>query len=318
MITRLTYQGTPYECRADETVLEALTRQGVNLPFSCRNGICQVCLQRCTHGTIPPRAQSGVRESLRADNYFMPCRCHPEADMVIEPARPEDLYLPALVQTKERAAPDVVRLLLEPGPGFAYRPGQFVNLRRPDGLTRSYSLASLPGDYFLELHVQRKRGGIMSGWIIDELKVGDTVEFQGPQGEKLLPHRERGPEPPVDRHRNRPGPPDWHRPRGTRVGPQRTNRALPRQSHGRRSLSACGACRPGRATCEFPLSPVRLGGAARGDYLPRARPPDGAEDASRSARLAGPPQRSSADGLCGECDGAGRRRLAGARPRGPV
>ncbi len=183
MITRLTYQGTPYECRADETVLEALTRQGVNLPFSCRNGICQVCLQRCTYGTIPPRAQSGVRESLRADNYFMPCRCHPEADMVIEPARPEDLYLPALVQTKERAAPDVVRLLLEPGSGFAYWPGQFVNLRRPDGLTRSYSLASLPGDYFLELHVQRKRSGIMSGWIVDELKVGDTVEIQGPQGD---------------------------------------------------------------------------------------------------------------------------------------
>ncbi len=182
MITRLIYQGAPYECRTGETVLDALMRQGVNLPFSCRNGICQVCVQRCIYGAIPARAQSGLRESLRTSGYFMPCRCHPDVDMVIEPSRPEDITLPAVVQAKEQLSPNMVRLLLEPGSGFSYRPGQFVNLRRPDGLTRSYSLASLPGDYLLELHVQRKRNGLMSGWLIDELKIGDTVEIQGPQG----------------------------------------------------------------------------------------------------------------------------------------
>lgn len=179
----LTYQAQQYDCREGESVLDALTRQGVTMPFSCRSGICQVCVRRCARGNTPARAQAGLRESLRAAGYFLPCRCLPESDLVIEPPRADELYAPAIVHAKQRVAQNVVRLLLEPGVPFAYRPGQFVNLRRPDGLTRSYSLASLPDDYFLELHVQRKVNGAMSNWIFDSLNVGDPVELQGPQGE---------------------------------------------------------------------------------------------------------------------------------------
>lgn len=182
-MTTISYQGQTYDCRDGETVLEALTRQGVNLPFSCRNGICQVCLHRCRAGEVPPRAQAGLRARLRASGYFMPCRCLPISDMTIEPPRPDDLSVPAVVHAKEHVAPHVVRLLLEPATPFSYRPGQFVNLRRPDGLARSYSLAGLPDDYVLELHVQRKQNGAMSNWIFDTLKVGDELEIQGPQGE---------------------------------------------------------------------------------------------------------------------------------------
>ncbi len=158
-------------------------RQGVSPPFSCRNGICQVCVQRCTYGAIPPRAQSGLRDNLRANGYFMPCRCLPETDMVIEPPRQEDLYTSAVVHAREAVAPHVLRLLLEPVTAFGYRPGQFVNVRRADGVTRSYSLAGRPEDYFLELHVQRKQNGTLSPWIFDELGIGDTVDIQGPQGD---------------------------------------------------------------------------------------------------------------------------------------
>ncbi len=103
--------------------------------------------------------------------------------MVIEAARPEDLFISAVVHAREMLSPHVLRLLLEPATSFGYRPGQFVNVRRPDGVTRSYSLASRPEDYFLELHVQRRQNGAMSHWIIDELGIGDTVDIQGPQGD---------------------------------------------------------------------------------------------------------------------------------------
>lgn len=180
---RIVYQSMAYECREGETVLDAFLRQGVELPFSCRNGVCQVCLRRCVSGTLPEAAQAGLRPALRALGYFLPCKCVPQTDMEIAPPREADLYSPAVVHSKELLAPDVCRLLLEPATALYYRAGQFINLRRPDGLARSYSLASLPQeDYFLELHVKRMRGGLMSNWIFEELVAGDEVEIQGPLG----------------------------------------------------------------------------------------------------------------------------------------
>lgn len=43
---------------ADETMLQACSRQGVALRFSCQGGVCQTCIMRCVEGTIPTRAQS--------------------------------------------------------------------------------------------------------------------------------------------------------------------------------------------------------------------------------------------------------------------
>jgi NAD(P)H-flavin reductase len=65
-----------------------------------------------------------------------------------------------------------------------YHAGQFVNLRRADGLVRSYSLASVPRhDQHLEVHVKRLQNGRMSNWICDELQVDDALDLSGPHGE---------------------------------------------------------------------------------------------------------------------------------------
>jgi NAD(P)H-flavin reductase/truncated hemoglobin YjbI len=180
---RIEYEGAAYNCREGETVLDALIRQSVSPPFSCRNGVCLVCLQRCVKGAVPENAQGGLRPTLRQQGYFLPCKCVPSADMEIAPTREADLYSRAVVYEKKLVAPDVCRILLEPATSLYYHAGQFINVRRHDGLTRSYSLASLPmEDYFLEIHVKRLPSGEMSNWIFDELKVGDELEFQGPHG----------------------------------------------------------------------------------------------------------------------------------------
>jgi len=179
----LYYQDHQYDCREGETVLDALMRQGADIPFSCRNGICQVCLQRGTRGEIPAEAQKGLRPNLVTLGYFLPCRCRPSQDLEFSPPHAGDLYAPVIVHAKEQLAPNICRLLLEPSSPLKYRAGQFINLRRADGLIRSYSLASLPEeDYFLELHIKRMRNGVMSSWIFDELQAGDALEIQGPEG----------------------------------------------------------------------------------------------------------------------------------------
>lgn len=178
----LKYQDHEVFSREGENVLDAMLRHGISIPFSCRNGVCHVCLQRCIRGAIPPDAQRGLSPELNDQGYFMACKCIPLEDMEIIP--PAGLYSATLVHSKEMLAPDVCKLLIEPTTNFTYNAGQFFNLRRPDGLMRSYSLASLPAeDYFLEVHVQRKEHGIMSNWIFDELNAGDEIGIQSASGE---------------------------------------------------------------------------------------------------------------------------------------
>lgn len=183
-MTDFVYKGKTYQCRPDETILDALMRQGVEMAFSCRNGICHVCLHRCTKGVVPDDATKGILPDLQSRGYFLPCKCTPTTAIEIEPPIADDLYTPATVYEKEMLSPDICRLLLEPVSMPAYHSGQFINLRNADGVVRSYSLASVPGqDYFLEIHVKRKKNGTLSNWILDELQVNDEIEIQGPQGE---------------------------------------------------------------------------------------------------------------------------------------
>ena len=61
--------------------------------------------------------------------------------------------------------------------------GQFVKLKRADGLTRSYSIAnSRMHATHLTFHIRRLAGGRFSEWAHQELQVGDTIEVSDPQG----------------------------------------------------------------------------------------------------------------------------------------
>ena len=182
-MAKIGYQGKHYQGREGETVLQTMMRYGVTIPFSCGNGVCHVCLQRCENGDVPADAQKGLRETLKQLGYFLPCKCVPQHDMQIVAPRDADLFNRAVVYKKELLAPDVCRLLLEPATQLYYHAGQFINVRNENGVQRSYSLASIPQeDYFLELHVRRVPGGIMSNWIFDVLAEYDELEFQGASG----------------------------------------------------------------------------------------------------------------------------------------
>jgi CDP-4-dehydro-6-deoxyglucose reductase len=65
----------------------------------------------------------------------------------------------------------------------AYRPGQFLALTVPGGVTRNYSIASHPGlDDFIELHVRVIPGARLRGRIAEQLMQGDRLEVFKPSG----------------------------------------------------------------------------------------------------------------------------------------
>jgi len=69
---------------------------------------------------------------------------------------------------------------------FTYAPGQFITLLvviNGQAVQRSYSIASSPSrPHGIEITVKRLPGGLVSNWLCDHLKVGDTLKVKGPSG----------------------------------------------------------------------------------------------------------------------------------------
>ena len=78
---RIFFEKQSYACQDNESVLDCLTGHGVPVPSSCRSGICQTCLMRAVEGAVPLAAQQGLKETLRAQNYFLACVCKPTNDL---------------------------------------------------------------------------------------------------------------------------------------------------------------------------------------------------------------------------------------------
>ena len=180
----VSFRGDHYTVSPHQPLLDSLLNAGVTIPYSCRKGSCFTCLMTCVEGEVSLAACKGLRPTQIEQGAFLACQHRPQGDMTV--ALPEDpaCRIEAVVAAKEILGPDVCLLRLEPAAPFAYRAGQFINLRRRDGLMRSYSLASLPAqDKTLEIHVKHLPGGALSGWLFESAEAGGTLEIEGPYGD---------------------------------------------------------------------------------------------------------------------------------------
>ena len=178
------YQGRSVAVAEDRSVLEALLDAGFEIPNDCRAGACRSCLMQATAGSVPRDAQTGLRDTLRTQGYFLACRCHPRHELEVRLPAGQAPRVDARVMGHDALAQDVLRLRLAVETGFDYHPGQYLTLWRDRCQGRRYSLASVPGqDPYLELHIRRIPGGVVSTWAHDALRMGDRLQIQGPVGE---------------------------------------------------------------------------------------------------------------------------------------
>lgn len=185
---RLTYEGNPIPLEPGQTVLDAAHASGIDLPCSCRNGVCQSCLVKVESGSTPPLgSQKGLKPSLAQRGYFLACIARPTEDLAVIPPDAEAGSIDATITAVDTLSPTVVRVRFTPSSSedlIEYRSGQFITVLREDGLARSYSIANIPSaDGDLEIHVRRIEGGRMSSWLCDDKPVGATVQLRGPAGD---------------------------------------------------------------------------------------------------------------------------------------
>ena len=190
--------GREYQTEGDETLLQAAIRQGVGLPYGCKDGACGSCKSKLlegkvVHGAHQPKTLTPEEE---AAGFVLTCCARPQTDCTLEartvPGASEFpvLKLPCRVITLEKPTSDVavMRLQLAANQNFQFHAGQYVEFILRDGARRSYSMAnaphSTPGS--IELHLRHMPGGKFTDHVFTNLKEKDILRMEGPFGSFFL------------------------------------------------------------------------------------------------------------------------------------
>jgi NAD(P)H-flavin reductase/ferredoxin len=182
--------------RDGETVLDAALREGIAMPFDCRNGGCGECKARVLHGEADRGAyqESVLGAAERAQGAALMCCATPRSDLEIEYAPrqalravPPRLHVARVVKL-ERLAPDVMRVLLAAtGEQIRFYPGQYINVVLDSGEKRAFSFATAPHARGpIELQIRRIAGGKYTTHVFEHMKPGEEVRFEGPLGTFFL------------------------------------------------------------------------------------------------------------------------------------
>ncbi|WP_428353884.1 FAD-binding oxidoreductase [Methyloprofundus sp.] len=182
-MTKITLGEESYTCQLNESVLDTLIREDVDISYACQKGTCHSCLIRSVDQAPPELAQKGLKDTQKRQNYFLACQCFPEQDMQLKLPEQSEIFSQGTVVVNEMLNHNTLLLKIECQDIQEYFAGQFVNLQREDGLIRSYSIANVPKqDGILEFHIRRLPDGKFSEWLHDEIKVGDNIAVSEPQG----------------------------------------------------------------------------------------------------------------------------------------
>ena len=189
--------GRSFSVEEGEAVLEAAMRNGIVLPYGCRNGACGACKGKVLEGRVDygQYAAHILPEFEKKSGYALFCQAKPLTDLVIE-AREISAAgelpikrLPCRVQRIERPSHDVVVLYLSlpANERLQFLAGQYLEIIMRDGKRRAYSMANPPeDDAHIELHVRNMVGGAFTDYVFNKMKERDILRFEGPLGTFFL------------------------------------------------------------------------------------------------------------------------------------
>ena len=192
--------GRTFSVDRDEPILSAAIRQGVGLPYGCKDGACGSCKSRLLegrviHGVHQSKALSAEEE---ASGWILTCQAAAQTDVVVEartvPGAGEFPIrkMPTRVTTITKPAPDVaiLQLQLPANDRLQYRAGQYIEFILRDGSRRSYSMANAPHTQEtkpgIELHLRHLPGGKFTDHVFSAMKEKDILRMEGPFGSFFL------------------------------------------------------------------------------------------------------------------------------------
>ena len=192
--------GRSFSANADEALLAAAIRQGIGLPYGCKDGACGSCKCKKLEGIVVhgPHQAKALSPEEAEQGYILTCCGVAQTDVVIESRQVTDesafpvKKMPVRVNSLVKASHDVmlVRLQLPASDVFRYHAGQYVEFLLRDGARRAYSMGNAPHTQAetpgVELHVRHMPGGKFTDHVFSAMKEKEILRIEGPFGSFYL------------------------------------------------------------------------------------------------------------------------------------
>lgn len=193
--------GKQFTVDSEESILEAALRQGINLPYGCKNGACGSCKGKVLEGQLShgQHSEGALSRAEETAGSILFCCAHPQSDLLIEAREVQgsgDIAIrkiPCRVNAITKPSSDVaiLKLQLPAAERFQFLAGQYLEFLLKDGQRRAYSIANAPEqEGSLELHIRHLPGGLFTDFVFGvkdpALKEKDILRFEGPLGSFFL------------------------------------------------------------------------------------------------------------------------------------
>ncbi|HHJ35677.1 MAG TPA: 2Fe-2S iron-sulfur cluster binding domain-containing protein, partial [Gammaproteobacteria bacterium] len=194
---RVPASGHEFIAEPDETILEAALRQGIGLPYGCRNGACGKCAGEVISGktaydTGALRASAKQEHEAGKTLFCQACAVSDLAIEVREVVKNTDIEiktLPCRVEKMNLLTHDVMKLQLKlpETERLQFMAGQYLEFLLKDGKRRAFSIANAPhDDEYIELHIRHVPDGHFGDYVFDGLKEKTLMRIEGPLGSYFL------------------------------------------------------------------------------------------------------------------------------------
>ena len=197
--------GRHFSVNPDEAMLAAGIRQGIGLPYGCKDGACGSCKCKKISGVVVHRAHQSKALSAEeeASGFVLTCCGVPRSDVVLESRQVTEAgalpvkRMPSRVTFMEKKSHDVMmlRLQLPANDTFVYHAGQSIEFMLRDGARRNYSIATAPHHLVktdttpaapIELHIRHLPGGKFTDHVFGAMKEKEILRIEGPYGSFFL------------------------------------------------------------------------------------------------------------------------------------
>lgn len=186
-----TLEGLVVKGNRDTSILDSALRSQVNFEYSCKNGQCGACKTTLLEGEVLMlRSQIALSDTDIEDKKILTCCCAPISDILINAEDLSELKdieiktLPARINKIEKKAEKIIEidLRLPPTANLAFLEGQYFDIIGPQGVRRSYSVASSASSQCLRFWIKEVEGGLLSQYWFNGAKENDLLRIEGPKG----------------------------------------------------------------------------------------------------------------------------------------
>jgi NAD(P)H-flavin reductase/ferredoxin len=177
---QVTINGSSFQARQGELLLDAALNNGVDLPFDCRAGHCGTCCVRLVSGDV--RGGEGSSPGV-----IHACQSRIVGDVVIERSQSSGIRtVEGVLSSLRPLSHEVMEVGIRTDRALPYLAGQYAQVQfngypsRPFSIT--HPLGGSPNNRSVWFHVRRMKDGRVTRLLGKRIRPGHRVEVTGPYG----------------------------------------------------------------------------------------------------------------------------------------